>query len=235
MTAWPAFDAAALLTWRAITSDCLPTFCKTTTLPAPVMREPALHSGTFQTVKLFAKSTTTKNTAGTMKIDATTSSRPGFGALSNNACRCSGSFANVVAAFPQAKGQQGDLKETGRARPSSGRFGDMAAPHAHPARIETDTSAARFFYVAKVSGRERNEGLPDGMTNIHPTLKPVSLMAYLCRLVTPPGGVVFDPFMGSGSTGKAALREGFSFIGCEMDAAYFAIAQARIAAVKVAA
>ena len=69
----------------------------------------------------------------------------------------------------------------------------------------------------------------------HPTVKPTDLMAYLCRLVTPPGGVVFDPFMGSGSTGKAALREGFGFIGCEMDAAYFAIAQARLAAVKVAA
>ena len=66
-------------------------------------------------------------------------------------------------------------------------------------------------------------------------VKPTDLMAYLCRLVTPPGGVVFDPFMGSGSTGKAALREGFGFIGCEMDAAYFAIAQARLAAVKVAA
>jgi DNA modification methylase len=65
----------------------------------------------------------------------------------------------------------------------------------------------------------------------HPTVKPTDLMAYLCRLVTPPGGVVFDPFMGSGSTGKAALREGFGFIGCEMDAAYFAIAQARLAAV----
>ena len=66
----------------------------------------------------------------------------------------------------------------------------------------------------------------------HPTVKPTDLMAYLCRLVTPPGGVVFDPFMGSGSTGKAALREGFGFIGCEMDAAYFAIAQARLAAEK---
>ena len=69
----------------------------------------------------------------------------------------------------------------------------------------------------------------------HPTVKPTDLMAYICRLVTPPGGVVLDPFMGSGSTGKAALREGFGFIGCEMDAAYFAIAQARLAAVKVAA
>ena len=64
----------------------------------------------------------------------------------------------------------------------------------------------------------------------HPTVKPTDLMAYLCRLVTPPGGTVLDPFMGSGSTGKAALREGFKFIGCELEPEYFAIAQARIAA-----
>lgn len=84
-------------------------------------------------------------------------------------------------------------------------------------------AAARFFYCAKTSKKDRGEG------NIHPTVKPTDLMAYLCRLVTPPGGVVLDPFMGSGSTGKAAVREGFRFIGIEMDADYLAIAEARIA------
>jgi DNA modification methylase len=64
----------------------------------------------------------------------------------------------------------------------------------------------------------------------HPTLKPVSLMAYLCRLITPPGGIVLDPFMGSGSTGIAALLEGFRFVGMEMDKDYFKIAEARIEA-----
>ena len=64
--------------------------------------------------------------------------------------------------------------------------------------------------------------------NTHPTIKPVSLMAYLCRLVTPPNGIVLDPFMGSGSTGIAALLEGFRFCGMEMDADYFKIAEARI-------
>jgi site-specific DNA-methyltransferase (adenine-specific) len=64
--------------------------------------------------------------------------------------------------------------------------------------------------------------------NSHPTVKPTDLMAYLCRLVTPPGGVVLDPFMGSGSTGKAAIREGFQFIGCEMSPEYMDIARARI-------
>ena len=65
-------------------------------------------------------------------------------------------------------------------------------------------------------------------SNSHPTVKPTDLMAYLCRLVTPPGGVVLDPFMGSGSTGKAALREGFSFIGIEREEEYFNIANSRI-------
>jgi site-specific DNA-methyltransferase (adenine-specific) len=66
--------------------------------------------------------------------------------------------------------------------------------------------------------------------NNHPTVKPTELMRYLCRLVTPPGGVVLDPFMGSGSTGKAAMLEGFRFIGGEMSPEYLAVAEARIAA-----
>jgi site-specific DNA-methyltransferase (adenine-specific) len=63
--------------------------------------------------------------------------------------------------------------------------------------------------------------------NNHPTVKPQALMSYLCRLVTQPGGVVLDPFMGSGSTGRAALSEGFDFIGIEREPEYFAIAEAR--------
>lgn len=82
--------------------------------------------------------------------------------------------------------------------------------------------AARFFYCAKTSRKDRGEA------NNHPTVKPTDLMAYLCRLVTPPGGVILDPFMGSGSTGKAAMREGFRFIGIEMDEGYFNIAKERI-------
>jgi DNA modification methylase len=64
--------------------------------------------------------------------------------------------------------------------------------------------------------------------NHHPTVKPTDLMRYLVRLVTPPAGVVLDPFMGSGSTGKAAMLEGFGFIGVERDAEYVEIARARI-------
>lgn len=114
-------------------------------------------------------------------------------------------------------------------------------------------SAARFFYCAKASKRDRDEGLDafeiqaagglqgrnDGSlgsitlrANIHPTVKPTDLMRYLCRLITPPGGTVLDPFAGSGSTGKAAVSEGFSFVGFELSAEYAAIAQARIDAVR---
>lgn len=83
-------------------------------------------------------------------------------------------------------------------------------------------SAARFFYCAKTSKADRGEG------NNHPTVKPTDLMRYLCRLVTPPGGLVLDPFTGSGSTGKAAKLEGFRFIGFELSEEYVAIARARI-------
>ena len=115
-------------------------------------------------------------------------------------------------------------------------------------------SAARFFYCAKTSKSDRNAGCEsiaekqyshDGRetpidnayqrnanaaSNCHPTVKPTDLMAYLCRLVTPLGGTILDPFMGSGSTGKAALREGFNFVGIDLDAHYVAIADARMAA-----
>ena len=115
-------------------------------------------------------------------------------------------------------------------------------------------SAARFFYCAKASKKDRNEGCEEleekesktlneyknpseGRTasksgspkkNNHPTVKPTALMQYLCRLITPPQGVVLDPYMGSGSTGKAAIREGFSFVGVELDEDYYNIAKARV-------
>ena len=91
-----------------------------------------------------------------------------------------------------------------------------------PQTVGKTGSAARFFYTTKVSKSERGQG------NNHPTVKPIALMRYLCRLVTPPGGTVLDPYMGSGTTGKAALLEGFDFIGIEREPNYFAIAEARV-------
>lgn len=95
---------------------------------------------------------------------------------------------------------------------------------------ELDAQAAgvsRFFYIAKASKADHSAGL-GGDVNTHPTRKPTMLMRELVRLVTPPGGQVLDPFMGSGSTGVAAMLEGFKFIGIEMDPAYVEIARARI-------
>lgn len=130
----------------------------------------------------------------------------------------------VVERFPDAKGQQGHVGPQNGARPSVNAYGDF------PTRIDCfprgdSGSAARFFYCAKASKSDR-EG------SSHPTMKPTALMRYLCRLVTPLGGLVLDPFCGAGSTGKAAVLEGFRFTGIEMQAEYVAIADRRIAAAK---
>ena len=88
-------------------------------------------------------------------------------------------------------------------------------------------SAARFFYCAKASKSERNAGLEN--QNFHPTVKPLALMRYLVKLVTPPNGTVLDPFLGSGTTAVAAILEGFNWMGCEMTEDYWPIIEARVA------
>jgi site-specific DNA-methyltransferase (adenine-specific) len=96
---------------------------------------------------------------------------------------------------------------------------------------ETDNDASRYFYTSKTSKKDRDEGI---IRNIHPTVKPTDLMQYLIRLITPKGGTVLDPFMGSGSTGKAAMIENnernadYRFIGIELNPEYIDIAAARI-------
>ena len=131
----------------------------------------------------------------------------------------------VLDLFPDAKG--GSWVNTDGAR----HFNNNGKKTGHVASGRSDASngsAARFFYCSKSNKKDRNEGLAEGEVSNHPTVKPTDLMRYLCRLVTQPGGVVLDPFMGSGTTGKAAMREGFEFIGCEMDLEYYKIATARI-------
>ena len=89
-----------------------------------------------------------------------------------------------------------------------------------------DESWAKYFYCPKTSKSERNNS---ALQNTHPTVKPIELMKYLCRLVTPKGGTVLDPFMGSGSTGMGSAKdEGFDFIGIEKEREYYEIAEARI-------
>lgn len=127
----------------------------------------------------------------------------------------------VVDLFPQSSGKGGD---------SSGQtaLGQGSGWNKHNNRMtaierRNDAgSAARFFYCAKASKSDRGEG------NNHPTVKPTALMRYLCNLITPPGGVVLDPFMGSGSTGKAAHADGFCFIGIEAERDYCEIAVKRL-------
>lgn len=174
----------------------------------------------------------------------------------------------VVELFPQSKGQQGDVKGTEKSHTGqNGIYNEYG-------RVESQKrgdsgSAARFFYCAKTSKSDRNEGLddfeeksvggkgngirricstcgtssleahlcnctvkdwinPETKKNNHPTVKPTELMKYLIKLVTPPNGIILDPFMGSGSTGKAAVMEGFNFVGVEMQKEYYDIAEARI-------
>lgn len=86
-----------------------------------------------------------------------------------------------------------------------------------------------FLYTAKASKKERNKGLEEkGFNNFHPTVKPIKLMEWMVKLITPPNGTLLDPFMGSGSTGIAAKKNGFNFIGIEKEEEYFEIAEVRI-------
>jgi site-specific DNA-methyltransferase (adenine-specific) len=126
----------------------------------------------------------------------------------------------VVELFPTAKSGSGN----GNAK--NGVSGDITPLRRGTLIPRHDSgSAARFFYCAKASKADRNAGLDK---NTHPTVKPTDLMRYLVKMVTPPGGTTLDPFMGSGSTGRGALLEGFNFIGIEMTDEYIPIATARI-------
>jgi DNA modification methylase len=109
-------------------------------------------------------------------------------------------------------------------------YGDAERSGVEKDRVQLDAGgASRFFYCPKAGRKERDRGLEE-RGNMHATVKPIALMRYLIRLVVVEGGVILDPFMGSGSTGIAALLEGMKFVGIEQDAAYHAIAQSRIAA-----
>ena len=189
----------------------------------------------------------------------------GTGGLNIDGCRVEGAPPSVPQpVFNSPTGRSYGMK-TGE-----GRNGEMSqATGRWPANFIHDGSdeacsplgeSSRFFYCAKASKKDRDEGLdafnskasssmsgrrnPENAEwdtgndvtsrfvtnrkNVHPTVKPTDLMRYLCRLITPPGGVILDPFMGSGSTGKAAILEGFRFIGIEKEAEYLEIAKARI-------
>jgi DNA modification methylase len=161
----------------------------------------------------------------------------------------------VLASFPDGPGQQFAGGPQHGQKNCVNAYNDYG-PRETLAPRSGGGSAARFFYCAKASKEDRDAGLAghelrllalkDELTrgsthagdlgfnaakkrsNHHPTVKPTALMRWLVRLITPPGGIVLDPFMGSGSTGKAALLEHARFIGIEREPEYFEIAQARI-------
>jgi DNA modification methylase len=149
-----------------------------------------------------------------------------------------------------SKSQVTNFKVKGR---SGGILGKEGKDRDYTSGFSDTGGASRFFYVAKASKRDRNEGLEDLATkqtvgggglgnpvsgaygsekapakNFHPTVKPTELMRYLVKLITPPGGTVLDPFTGSGSTGKAAILEGFDFIGIELTEDYWPIIKGRL-------
>ncbi|MGO0788278.1 DNA-methyltransferase [Herbaspirillum seropedicae] len=158
--------------------------------------------------------------------------------------------SQVLEAFPDAPGAQAMAAMGGDRRKDQNVYGSMARGSNGMLPRGDAGSAARFFYCAKASRDDRNTGVGGSSTpavttnatmreredadwatrngNHHPTVKPTKLMEYLCRLVTPPGGIVLDPYMGSGSTGKACMRGGFRFIGIDLDAEYVRIAHERI-------
>ena len=145
-----------------------------------------------------------------------------------------------------------------RSGKDAGRFGAFVGQEDVQMGHSDSGTPARFFYCAKSNKKDRNEGCEgleqktageatdrkdgsaglnspragagrtSGALNHHPTVKPTELMRYLCRIITPPNGIILDPFMGSGSTGKAAMKEGFRFIGIDKEEEYIKIATARI-------
>lgn len=187
--------------------------------------------------------------------------RYGTGAINVDGCRVGtegGTRRDGKATMPNESGWE-NMRGHGVAELNAGRWpanfihdGSDEVVGGFPG--EDSGSAARFFYCAKASKRDRDEGCEgldatveligaaghktNPMTgrpvvdlprrNHHPTVKPTDLMRYLCRLITPPGGTVLDPFAGSGSTGKACVAEGFGFIGIEISEDYCRIAKRRI-------
>ena len=128
----------------------------------------------------------------------------------------------VLAAFPDSKGQRGAIQGNEPSELTRGIYGRFSGNRLPCSPRNDAGSAARFFYCAKPSRSER------GSFNDHVTVKPLALMRYLVRLVTRKGGIVLDPFMGSGTTGVAAIQEGMNFVGIERDPHYYEIASRRV-------
>jgi site-specific DNA-methyltransferase (adenine-specific) len=166
---------------------------------------------------------------GGINIDATRIGTDGGGSQceGGDACKCGQGYST-----------ENPVKHAKRSDETVGRFPSNVVVDEFTAGLldEQAQDVARFFYCPKPSPLERDAGLhelePTEQTtaarkNFHPTVKPIALMRYLCRLITPPGGTILEPFTGSGTTIAAAVFEGFNVIGCEMTADYLPIIVAR--------
>jgi site-specific DNA-methyltransferase (adenine-specific) len=129
----------------------------------------------------------------------------------------------VEAGMPETQPSARETKKKNSTRPQTlNCYGKYSSENRVIQGHGDNGSASRFFYCAKASRKER------GKDNKHPTVKPLKLMRYLVKLVTPPGGIVLDPFAGSGTTGVACVKEGFDFVGIEMDEEHAETAKRRI-------
>jgi site-specific DNA-methyltransferase (adenine-specific) len=185
----------------------------------------------------------------------------GTGAINVDGCRIGAGERPQIERSNQYRPANFDLPSGSKSAGTTtqGRWPANFMHDGSPEVLDPLGEASRFFYCAKTSTADREEGCEELATstgadatsrqegtagldnpragasrtrevvrNHHPTVKPTELMRHLVRLVTPPGGLVLDPFMGSGSTGKAAILEGARFAGCDLDPAYLEIAAARI-------
>lgn len=170
----------------------------------------------------------------------------GVGALNIDVSRIEAG-ADLKPVFSGAKGRKQADYGNGTVFGNSDKYESHVSPQGRwPANLILDETAAemlgepsRFFYCAKASKSERNAGganphaVQSPVANHHPTVKPIKLMEYLIKLITPPQGIVLDPFMGSGSTGVAAFKNNFKFIGIEMNEEYVEIAKRRIESIAL--
>ena len=155
----------------------------------------------------------------------------GTGGINIDGCRIEGDDTGSERKITNRKSRNENgvwTDENSGMKADGAKFADADPKGRYPANVMHDglqKEWARYFYCPKVSKSERNNST---IKNTHPTVKPIKLMRYLCRLVTPKGGVVLDPFMGSGSTGIATKQENFQFIGIEKEKEYYDIACKRI-------
>lgn len=190
-------------------------------------------------IKMLDEQSGTLKSGARKKYEDSTGRMHGGGVGGNSPCEASEGGASrfffiarhdnkspACGSEPTLSGAKAERRTTPTTRHTSKSTGTGSTPD-DASVIGLESSPTRFLYCAKTSSSERNAGMDDSK-NVHPTVKPLKLMRYLCRLVTPPGGTVLDPFMGSGSTGMAAVEEGFGFVGIEREPDYVQIAEKRI-------